>query len=76
MVDGRHTIDATFDGFLEVNTRRRTLVVTNRCCAGTQGTTTRYRVRASGDLSLERVSEWSRNSAGRRRTNREYEAPR
>ncbi len=54
--------DPSFNGLLDV--AGRDVTVTNRCCAGSQGTTSRYHVGPDGALTLVRVEEWTANETG------------
>ncbi|HYE58696.1 MAG TPA: hypothetical protein VD948_09330 [Rhodothermales bacterium] len=55
--EGALVQDRTISGLME--THGREVTVTNRCCAGSQGTTTHYRIEPGGALTLVRVEEWT-----------------
>lgn len=64
--DGRRrATDPSVSGLIGVDRRARTVTVTNRCCAGTEGTTSTWRITARGDLALARVERWRLDGDGR-----------
>lgn len=62
---GRRTTESNTSGLVDVN--GRTLTVINRCCAGTEGTTSSWRIVPRGALTLARVVRW-RVDDGRERS--------
>ena len=55
--EGALVQDRTLNGLLDAS--GRDVTVTNRCCAGSEGTTTHYRIAPAGALTLVRVEAWT-----------------